>query len=126
LTKIPLQRLHPSPDSETINRRIDPKKLTLQISPNARACRSLSSTYKLERFDAYLRYTKQAAANRREPRTVLIAPILLLQIEITGFFIPFMAQLVYASPSNTRPLEVRKQIQKQARAAKPQFCQDKN
>jgi|GEM_PF-3064252 hypothetical protein len=39
----------------------------LQISPNARACRSLSSTCKLEGFDAYLTYTKQAAANNRKP-----------------------------------------------------------
>jgi hypothetical protein len=56
---------------------------------------------------------------------VLIAPILLLQIEITGFFIPFMAQLVYASPSNTRPQEVPRQIQKQVGAAKRHLVQGK-
>ena len=87
MTKIPLQRFHPSPNSETINRRIDPKKLTLQISPNARAYRSLSDTCKGEGLDAYLSYTKQAAPNKRKPSTVLVTPIRLRQIEITGFFI---------------------------------------
>ena len=91
LTKSPLQRLHPSPNGETINRRGDPKKLTFQISPNPRACRSLSSTCKLEGFDAYLTYKKQAAANKRKPSAVLIAPTLRLHIEMLGFFIPFMA-----------------------------------
>jgi hypothetical protein len=33
---------------------------------------------------------KRAAANKRKPSTVLITPILRLQIEIPGFFIPFM------------------------------------